>query len=150
MLELIDYKFLTFIIEVINWVSWTLEFKQIFMFCQGDSDLKKWWKKRWAVKMGRWHEKIRFRLRGYASPHFFQCFHHPLRPSTASRPPGRTLWTWFSHVSDPFSTLIICFAIVSNQNSLGQDMNICINSRRSWHSINYFNNDRQKSEVNSF
>ena len=81
---------------------------------------------------------------------FFQCFRYPLRPSTASRPPGRTLWTWFSHVSDPFSTLIICFAIVSNQNSLGQDMNICINSRRSWHSINYFNNDRQKSEVNSF
>ena len=105
--------------------------------------------RKWVADMRKSHSSCLVVVRlSYSS--LFQRYRHPWIPSKASRPPGRTLWTWFSHVSDPFSTLIICFAIVSNQNSLGQDMNICINSRRSWHSINYFNNDRQKSEVNSF
>ena len=37
-------------------------------------------------------------------------------------------WTLFSHVIDPFSQLIFCFPIVSNQSPSDKNVNICLNS----------------------
>ena len=95
---------------------------------RGNSDWKQWRNKWWALKMGRWHEKIRF---------IESCLVVAML-CLVSRGGGHieknedslslATWTWISHVSDPFSQLIFCFPIVSNQSPSDKNVNICLNS----------------------